>query len=152
MSDIGSHRLDLLAWWFGVPAQLVARADTLTHEYDVEDAVSVIMTMADGAHCTASFNWNSKTWTDEIHVVGTQAKAVLIPCDGDEVVVTVGRDTERKAVPKPDNAHYPIVDDFVRAIIENRPPRFNGVDGSMASRIIDAVFRSSRDGTWVKVD
>lgn len=152
LSDIGSHRLDLLAWWFGVPAQLVARADTLTHDYDVEDAVSMIMTLANGAHCTASFNWNSETWTDEIHVVGTQAKVTLAPCDGDEAIVTVGRDTKRQTIPKPDNAHYPIVDDFARAIIENRPPRFTGADGSMSSRIMDAVYRSSRDGTWVKMD
>ncbi len=68
------------------------------------------------------------------------------------MVLTVGRDTKRKAVPKPDNAHYPIVDDFTRAIIENRPPRFTGGDGSMTSRIIDAIYRSSRDSTWVKVD
>ena len=151
LSDVGSHRLDLLAWWFGLPRQLVARVETLTHDYDVEDSATILMTLADGAQFTGSFHWNSKTWTDEIHVVGTEAKVTLHPCDGEEAVVTVGREIEHRKIPKPENAHYPLVDDFARAIVEDRDPRFAAADGKKATQIMGVVFESSRRRGWLEV-
>ena len=152
LSDVGSHRLDLLAWWFGLPRQLVAHVETLIHDYDVEDSATVLMKLADGAQFTGSFHWNSKTWTDEIHVVGTEAKVALQPSDGDGAVVTVGRDIEHSKIPNPENAHYPLIDDFARAIVEDRGPRFTGTDGMKATEIMDVVFESSRRKSWLEVD
>jgi 1,5-anhydro-D-fructose reductase (1,5-anhydro-D-mannitol-forming) len=151
LSDVGSHKFDLLAWWFGLPQQVMAQVKTLTHDYAAEDSAIAMMTLANGAQVTGSFHWNSKTWTDEIHVVGTEAKVTLHPCDGDEAVVTVGRNVERRPMPPPANHHYPLVDDFARSIIEKRPPRFSGKDGIQASRIMEAVFESSQRNAWVEV-
>jgi len=143
LNDVGSHRLDLLAWWLGLLEKLVATASTRVQEYEAEDSTGVLMTLEDGVPCTASFQWNSKTWTDEIHVVGTEGKITLHPCDGEEVTITLGRDTEQQRVPKSGNAHAPLIEDFSTAILENRPPRFNGRDGIKASQIMDAIFQSS---------
>jgi predicted dehydrogenase len=151
LSDVGCHKLDLLAWWFGLPRRVIARVETVTHKYAVEDSAAMLATLAGGAQLTASFHWNSKTWTDEIHIVGTEAKIALHPCDGDEVAITVGRDTERRKIANPDNQHYPLVYDFARAIIENRPPRFAGGEGMQATRIMETVFESSRRNTWMEV-
>ena len=67
---------------------------------DKNDPVGLVSEQADGAQFTGSFHWNSKTWTDEIHVVGTEAKVALHPCDGDEAVITVGREIERRKIPE----------------------------------------------------
>ena len=151
LSDVGSHRFDLLAWWFGLPEKLVADASTTVQEYEVEDSTGVLMNLEGGVPCTASFQWNSKTWTDEIHVVGTEGKITLHPCDGEDVTITLGRDIEQRKVAKPDNAHAPLIEDFSMAILENRPPRFNGRDGIKASQIMDAIFESSDLARWVEI-
>ena len=151
LSDVGVHKFDLLNWWFGPPRRVLAQAETRTHDFDVEDSASMLMQLADGAHVTASFNWNSKTWTDEIHVVGTEAKVVFHPSDGDEVVITRGREVERRKLAPPENQHYPLIDDFARSIVEDRAPRFTGADGFQATRVLDAVLESSRRGAWVDV-
>ena len=151
LSDVGCHKFDLLAWWFGMPGRIVARVETLTHDYAAEDSASMLMTLPGGVQLTGSFHWNSKTWTDEIHVVGTEAKIALHPCDGDEVAITVGRDTERRKIPNPENHHYPLIDDFARSILEDRPPRFTGDDGIKATQIMDAIMDSSRRNTWLEV-
>ena len=151
LSDVGCHKFDLLAWWFDLPERLVADARTLTQDYHAEDSSTMLMTLAGGARFTGSFNWNSKTWTDEIHVVGTEAKVTLHPCDGDEAVITVGREIEYRKIANPENQHYPLIDDFARAIVEDRPPRFTGADGIKATRIMAAVFESSRQQRWLEV-
>jgi 1,5-anhydro-D-fructose reductase (1,5-anhydro-D-mannitol-forming) len=150
LSDVGCHKFDLLAWWFGLPSRVIARVETLTQKYAVEDSAVLLMTLAGGAQLTASFHWNSKTWTDEIHIVGTEAKVTFHPCDGDEAVITVGRDTNRREMPPPENQHYPLVDDFTRSIVEDRRPRFTGDDGLLATRIMETAFESSRRNTWVE--
>ena len=152
LSDVGCHRLDLLAWWLGLPGKLVSQVLTLTHEYPTEDSATALLEWEGGPAGTLSFNWNSRTWTDEIHVVGTEAKLTLHPCDGETVTITVGRDVEQRRVPNPENAHGPVVDDFARSIVEGRPPRFDGEDGLHATRIMDAIFRSARQGAWTALD
>ena len=134
LSDVGVHKFDLLAWWFGLPRRVVADVGTLVHDYPVEDSSTILMAYENGMQVNASFHWNSKTWTDEIHIVGTEAKLTLHPADGTEAVITVGRDTETRDVPNPANVHAPLIDDFARSIIEDRPPRFDGRDGSAAGR------------------
>lgn len=151
LADVGVHKFDLLAWWFGMPRRLIACVETLAHDYAVEDSAVLLLTLPGDVACTASFHWNSKTWTDEIHVVGTEAKVTLHPCDGDEALITVGREVECRKVANAENLHAPLVDDFARAIVEDRPLRFTGPDGMKATRILEAAYESSRRGTWLEI-
>lgn len=150
LADIGCHRLDLLAWWLGLPERLVADVKTLTQEYEVEDSACVLASFAAGGQFTGSFHWNSRTRADEIHVVGTEGN-VAIRSDEAEVAITLGGEVRRRDLPRPPNAHYPLIDDFARAVLEDRPPQFGAADGSQATRIIDAVYASSERKTWVQV-
>jgi len=151
VADVGCHRLDLLAWWFDLPRRLVADVRTVTHDYEVEDSAHVLMELAGGAQFTGSFHWNSKRRTDEIRILGTEAEASLCGGDDAEVVITRGRNTERRRLPRPENGHQPLVDDFARALIEDRPPQFTGPEGMKATQIIEAIYRSSRRRTWVDI-
>ncbi|MEX0643512.1 MAG: Gfo/Idh/MocA family oxidoreductase [Pirellulales bacterium] len=152
LSDVGCHKLDLLAWWFGLPKRVVARVATRTHDFDVEDSAAILMTLADGTPVTATLNWNSKSWADEIHIIGTEGRLTIRPCDGDEFEITRGRESERRTIPPPANFHGPLVDDFARAIVAGRPPRFGADDGLNANRLLDAIFRSSERDAWVEVE
>src|SRR5690606_9739632 len=87
MYDVGSHRLDLLAWWFGLPTRIVADVATRTHAFDVDDSASGLLVFGDGLPCTVSFLWNSKTWSDELQIIGSEASIELDILDGDEIRV-----------------------------------------------------------------
>ncbi len=154
LADVGSHRLDLLAWWFGRPRRLVADCRTMTHDYQAEDSANLLMVAKSGAQIAATFHWNSNVWADEIHVTGTDAQLTLNPCDGDSIEWNAGRSgtPESESVAKPENAHFPMIDDFARAVVEDRPPRFTGDDGAEATLVLDAVAQSVREGKWVTLD
>ena len=151
LADVGCHRLDLLAWWFDLPRRLVADVRTQTHGYPVEDSAAVVMELAGGAHFTGSFHWNSRARTDDLYVLGTEAKVSLNGGNDPDVLIVRGAEVEHRRLPRPDNAHAPLVDDFTRALIEGRPPRFTGPDGMKATRIIEAMLRSSQSRGWVDV-
>jgi predicted dehydrogenase len=147
--DIGSHRLDLLAWWFGLPRRVVADVRTQTHSYAADDSATALLVFENETPCLVSFHWNSKTWTDELHIVGTEGNIAFRVLDGDEMTITRGRDLEVETRPRPSNAHFPMIDDFARSVLESRSPTFNGNDGRSASQMIEWMVRSSASNGWV---
>jgi predicted dehydrogenase len=140
LADVGSHKLDLLDWWLGIDKIICSHVTTLTHSYDAEDSASFLLQSAGGAPINGSFHWNTRGWTDEIHIVGTDAMMLLTPCDGDEILISSGREQQRIPTSKPMNAHYPLIDDFTRSIIEDRAPRFSAVDSIAATQAMDAIY------------
>lgn len=149
MSDVGSHRLDLLAWWFGLPHQTVADIRTRTQAYSVEDSATAILIFPDGFPCTLSFQWNSKTWTDELHIVGSETKVSFTPTDSDEITITRGRDTTTSRLARHPNAHYGLIEDFTQSILEDRVPKFSGEDGIIATRIMDCINQAANQHIWI---
>ena len=152
MMDIGSHRLDLLSWWFGLPEKIVANIRTRTHKIEVEDSACILGVFSNGAPFTASFNWNSRIAEDEIQIIGTQAEVVLSPCDGPDMEIKAANTTERRLVPKPANVHYPLINDFTEAILQDRSTRFSGRDGFKATKIIAAAYESSNSNSWIELE
>jgi predicted dehydrogenase len=152
LADAGSHRLDLLAWWFGAPRRVFAEVSMLTHRYDADDSVRLLIDFASGVGASASLHWNARTWTDEIHVNGTQGQLALTPCDGGTLALTVDGRQQVETLLRPENGHAALIADFTRAILADRPPRFAAEDGLVASRLMDAAFESSHRGGWVDLD
>ncbi len=152
LMDVGSHRLDLLGWWFGLPERIVAHVHTQTHDYEVDDSATTLGVLPQGVQFTAAFNWNSKIPEDEIVILGTEAQVILRPCDGPDIIISAAEGASHKLMPKPPNAHYPLIDDFARAIVEERSPRFSGADGMKATQIMEAIFTSSTSNTWQALD
>jgi len=145
LSDVGTHMFDLLIDAFGLPVSVTARVETLTHAYQVEDSAVMTMKLPNGAQVVASFHWNSKTWSHEFEVVGTEAKVKWHPYDSGPVVVTVGRETEQVDLPNPDNVHAPLVEDFVSAVVAGRDPAVTIAQAAQTNRLLDAIYLSARE-------
>ncbi len=145
LADMGSHLFDQLIALFGVPRSVSASCATLAHDYAAEDTASVIMTLANDAQVTASFGWNSRTWRHEIEVIGTEGKVLWAPADTGAVTVTIGRDVAEHDLPNADNVHQPLVDDFEAAVTASHPPIAPLEAAAATNRLLDAVYRSSRE-------
>ena len=151
ISDMGTHMFDVMIGLLGMPTHVYARCDNLVNDWDVEDSASILMKMADGAHVTASFNWNSKTWRHEFEIVGTEAKVYWHPYDSGEVVKTVGRQIDTLNLLPDENVHLPIVQDFVAAVRDGRPPACPLDEAAKTNRLLDAIYRSSAENREVEV-
>jgi 1,5-anhydro-D-fructose reductase (1,5-anhydro-D-mannitol-forming) len=143
LSDMGTHMFDVLIGLCGLPARVYARCDNLVQKWDVEDTASVLMTMPDGAHVTASFSWSSKTWRHEFEIVGTEAKLDWLPYDSGPVSKTIGRQTEQLDQPSAENVHLPLVEDFVQAIRAGRAPACPLAEAAKTNLLLDAIYQSA---------
>ena len=151
VSDMGTHMFDVLIGLLGMPESITARAETLTHDYAVEDSCVGTLKMPGGAQGIMSFHWNSRTWSHEFEIIGTEAKVKWHPYDGPTVLKTVGRDIEEINLPDHENVHYPLIEDFVAAVIEDRTPRITPAEAAKTNRVIDALYQSSAENREVAI-
>lgn len=151
LSDMGSHMLDVMIGLLGMPRVVYGRTATLTHAYEVEDSAAFLMELENGAEVMASFHWNSKTWSHEFEIVGTEARIRWSPYDSGRLWNTAGRDTVEVVLPNAENVHLPLVEDFVTAIREGRQPIVPLAEAAKTNLVLDAVYKSSRTGKELKL-
>lgn len=146
LSDMGTHMFDVMIGLFGLPERVFARLETLTHPYKVEDSATIMMKYTDGPQVIASFNWNSKTWSHEFEIVGTEAKVKWHPYDGPNILKTVGRDIKDVPLPNHDNVHYPLIADFVSSIDQGKEPKVTAAEAAKTNLLLEAILLSSQQG------
>jgi len=145
LSDMGTHMFDVLIGLFGLPERVSAMTVTRDRDWDVEDGAGIVMRMPDGALATAAFHWNSKTWSHSFEVIGAEARVLWQPYDSGKVYKTAGSETVELDLPPARNVHLPLVEDFVSAASTCRAPAVSLAEAAKTNRLLDAVYRSSRE-------
>jgi predicted dehydrogenase len=143
LADMGVHMFDVLIGLFGLPARVFATTATLCHSYQVEDSAAVHMTLACGAPVIAAFNWNSRVWSHELEIFGSEGRVRWSPYDSGPVLKTVGTHTQELDQPPAENVHEPLVRDFVAAVCARRDPVAPFHEAFKTNRLLDAVYRSA---------
>ncbi len=151
LADVGSHRLDLLHYLLGEPAAVWGACDNLTQtEWQSPDSETAFVRYACGAHLTLACNWNVPHSPPAWELHGTAGSLIDDPWSSGPLRVLGRDDLGDFQSEYPDNAHFGVVNDFARAVIEGRPPEFSAEQGAWATRIIEAAQRSAQTGQLVR--
>jgi len=123
--DIGSHRIDLMNFLFGKPERACGFRSNAIHRIAVEDSATVLMQFPGGVHAVIDARWNSRIARDQFRIIGENGEIVLDPLNGPELRLgpeprAAGR---TELLPPHTNLHFPIVENFVDAILANDPSR-----------------------------
>ncbi|MGA2147851.1 MAG: Gfo/Idh/MocA family oxidoreductase [Bryobacteraceae bacterium] len=140
LRDIASHRIDVLAYLFGPARRVTGHLSTLVHPTAVEDNATVLVEYASGMRGMVDVRWHSHVARDEFRIRGTDGELELTPLNGPEIVWPGGREH----LPPHANLHYPMVEDFVTAILEGRQPRSSGDTALETERIMDEAARNGK--------
>ncbi len=152
LADVGSHRLDMLSYFFGRPIKVCGFVDKLSMSYEAADTETALVQFENMAHVTVLANANVPRADNStsIEIYGTQG-TLLTDAWSEEAVKVLGSDMEPIPVSHPHNAHFPMIDDFARAIAEGHIPRFSGIDGMWATAVIQGAYESARTGKIVSI-
>ena len=162
----GIHTVDLLLWLGGAVTAVQARTATLLHAIEVEDTASAVLEFASGALGTLfATTAASPGWPRRITVTGTEGTAAI---EGDDLVSVVVRSGEAiagveatdagtlaaSASPVVNDAgpHRAVIEDFLGAIRDGRPPRCDGRDARRSVALIRAIYDASAASARVLVD
>jgi UDP-N-acetyl-2-amino-2-deoxyglucuronate dehydrogenase len=168
------HQLDLLQWFMGPVDQLFGFWDNLNHPYiEVEDTAVAVLRFKNGAlgNIVVSNSQNPALY-GKVHVYGQNGASIGVQTDGGAMFIagmsniteppvndlwTVpGEERMLEAWKKEDSEfflkinameyyHRLQIEDFLRAIIDNRDPLVTAEDGRRTVEILTAIYRSQRD-------
>ena len=117
--DIASHRIDAMNFLFGKPERACGLLSNAVHRIAVEDSATVLMQFSGGVHAVVDVRWNSRVSRDQFRIIGENGEINLDPLNAPELRVA-GR---TELLPPHANPHFPIVENFVDAVLANNPAR-----------------------------
>ena len=146
LPDVGSHRIDVLNFLFGPPRSVMAITGTQIQDYRVEDAATLLMEYGSGMRALLDVRWNSRIERDEFRVIGTGGEADLTPLNGPAFRVCLSGRSWTEDLPAHRNLHFPMVENFVRAVLHGEPLISSGRTAIETDRVIAAAYRSAESG------
>lgn len=148
LANQGSHLVDLLLWFLGDPERVYGEAAVLDHAIETEDVGMAILRYPGGARGgivgTTTFPTNAY-FSAEVH--GT-AGGVLIDAvlSGQARYFGDGVEGQLAAI---DNPLHSIVEDVVSCLERGTALRVDGREGRRTVALLEAIYRSSREGVPV---
>jgi len=142
----GAHFMDVLCWFLHRPLKVVGAFAALNHRIETEDWASGIVEFQNGARATLSTTTcvQPKTDSNWIEVHGSKGSVFV---KDNAVVSSSVPDLERLA---PSPFEHP-VEDFIDAVQQHRQPLVSIEQGHWSVDLINAVYRSAREGCRVSV-
>lgn len=147
--DIASHRIDLLNFFFGQPLRVSANLSNAVHHYAVEDNASVMIDYAEGVRGIVDVRWHSKVKRDECRIRGTHGEMELTPLNGPKLIYpgfpenaredvreNVG-ESVHESLPPHANLHYPMIVNFVDAVLDKKPLLSSGASSYWTDWVIE---------------
>jgi 1,5-anhydro-D-fructose reductase (1,5-anhydro-D-mannitol-forming) len=135
--DIASHRIDVLNFFFGQPLRVSGHLSNVVHRYAVEDNATVMIEYESGMRGIVDVRWHSKVKRDECRIRGTDGEMDLTPLNGPELVYPGGSE---ELAPH-SNLHYPMIENFVDAVLGKVPLLSSGASGYWTDWAIERARR-----------
>lgn len=172
--DIGVHMLDLSLYLMGSPKPVSVYGTTYSEfgpkregigdwgtpnwdgSYDVEDLASALIKLDNGATLSLDVSWaaHSAGIVEEpfIHLMGTKGGIGIVGEKGTFVTHKDNRIVEYEIDPlEGEEERFLMASHFVACIREGKTPITSALSGYTNSRILDAIYESSRTGHEVKL-
>jgi UDP-N-acetyl-2-amino-2-deoxyglucuronate dehydrogenase len=152
----GVHTVDLLLWLFGDVSKVVASIRTAQHAIEVEDTALAILEFANGPLCTLlATTAVYPGYPRRVEITGSEGTVIL---EDDRIIASHLRTSSGKS-DKPSvrdegaashvvsdvRGHKAILEDFIQAIKQNRPPACDAREGRKSIALIESIYRAARD-------
>ena len=170
------HQLDLLQWMMGPVDELFGYWDNLNHpSVEVEDSAIAVIRFKSGALASVVLSNSQKPGLyGRLHIHGSNGASVGVQTEGgspfiagvteaveppindlwtvpgEESLLAGWQSEDREFASSHDVMtyhHQCQIEDFLEAIVADRPPMVDGEEGRKVVEIITAIYRAQRDGS-----
>ena len=121
--DVACHRIDAINFLFGTPLRATGLTSNVLHATAVEDSATVLIDYETGPRAIVDVRWNSHVDRDQFRIVGTDGEIDLSP-------LSAGAQG---------NVHYPLVENFVSAILGHEALACPIEESLKTDRVLTAV-------------
>ena len=139
--DLGSHMIDLLAWYFG---EVVDVKSYLGHllKNDFEDAATCVLKFKDGPVATVKVGWFSKALLQTVQICGTTKNKLFQISPKSSLQVVQKRIATRFGLVDK-NSYYFELSHFVECLQKDENPQPSGEEGLRCQQIISRAYEDA---------
>jgi len=141
MFDFGCHRIEVLLDVFGSVEEVKAKATNKFFHREVEDVGTVVMSFGRGTIATLSVAHSAQQPQDTFDIFGSEGSIHVPVLNEGKLRVITNAGIREESHPAASNLHAPLIDDFARAIMEDREPIVNGEIGLAVARIEEEIAK-----------
>jgi len=152
LTDVGSHRLDLLFWLLGDAASVSATTERIETWNEGEDQANVAIRFANKVSGSLDQSWCSRSPRDSITIYGTEGIATVPNLEGTGLHLQIGDETTTLDVGvRSAHTHRPLVEDFVAVLTGGGQVRCTGADALRTTQIIELAYQAARERRVLEV-
>jgi predicted dehydrogenase len=168
--DMGGHCIDLLEMFFGPVVKVSCFINNTVHDYKSEDSAVAMLFLENGALGTIDtfFCIPDNSSKNVLELYGSKgsilAKGTIGQAPAGQMVAFLEQDIEEYdaqqarneaqgivIAPEPVNTYQAEIEEFGRAIIDDREPVISGELGLRSQKILTACYESARSGKVIEV-
>ena len=141
MFEFGCHRIQLLLHLFGPTRVVSAITTNALFDREVDDTATASFEFADGIVATLSVSHAVMEPRDTFKIWGSEGSmSTEVLNEGTLTIKTRSNCRTETHKPAP-NIHQPLVEDFVRAIIDHRQPLITGEIGKAVAQVEEEIYK-----------
>jgi predicted dehydrogenase len=140
MMDFGCHRLEILTYLFGPVASMESMISNVVSEREVEDTAAVLLRFDSGTTGSLTVTHAVRESADTLDIFCTDGSIHIPSLNSGEIRVLTASGTRTEAHPPDKNFHLPLIEDFARAVIEDREPAVGGGTGRTIAVLEDRIY------------
>lgn len=144
LTDVATHRLDLLTHLLGRAESVSALVETQHFDFAVDDASTLLIRFAGDVHATGCFSWNVAAPLDELEVWGTAGRLLAGDLGAGQLEIFTEGERETHRLPAPTTSHLDLVAHYVECLRSDTPNDLPGQVGIEATRLTEAAYQSAR--------
>jgi len=143
MLDFGCHRIEVFQNILGPITRTVSVLNTVLFERQVEDTGVAVFQFEPGTLGVLSITHAARQSQDTVAIFGSQGSIQVESLNEGTVAIKTSAGERLEALPPAQNFHQPLIDDFARAVIEDRKPQVDSEIGREVARIEAEIYREA---------
>jgi predicted dehydrogenase len=139
--DFGCHRIELLMNLLGEIGDVCSFLKRVRFEREVEDTATVALSFSSGVLANVTVTHAAFESLDTLSIFGSKGSIHVPVLNEGHMKVVTSFEVRLEDHPPNPNFHEPLIEDFMKAVIENRQPRVNGGIGREVNRILSEAYK-----------
>ncbi len=152
--DLGCHTVDLMRWFLGPPASVVAKIQNFSNAYDIDDQAVAVVEFKNGALGILDTSWVHRAGPNPIEIYGTDGY-VGYGGRGERIqlISTHLQPEGIRGIIQPSELPPPQpspMDQWISAILHDTPMTITVEDGRNLTQLLGGIYQAARTGRMVR--
>ena len=140
MFDFGCHRIEVLLNIFNSIKFIKGFISKIVFEREVEDTATAFFRCTSGPSAVLNVTHAAYESQDTLDIFGTEGSIHVSVLNSGVMTVNTKKGERTEKYPPDSNIHLPLIDDFTRAVLDDREPAANADTGREVSRIEEQIY------------